>query len=106
MGTIRFGPSFLPSRESPAGALDLLAAHGYDACELDFEKRFWMDWDFAGELGELARERGIVLSVHAPLFAFVGRPERDKKHRTAVGMLDHTAGVARACGAELVVIHP
>jgi deoxyribonuclease IV len=65
-----------------------------------------MDWDFAERLGELARDAGIVPSVHAPLFAIVGRPEKDKKHRMAVGMLDHTAGVAAACGAELVVVHP
>jgi deoxyribonuclease-4 len=65
-----------------------------------------MDPDFAERFGELARDAGIALSMHAPLFAIVGRPERDKKHRMAVGMLDHTAGVAVACGAELVVIHP
>ena len=42
----------------------------------------------------------VRISWHS-LFAFVGRPEQDKKHRMAVGMLDHTAGVAAACGAEL-----
>jgi len=106
MGALRFGPSYVPSRASPEEAIELLGEHGYDACEIDFEGRFWMDWAFAERVGKLAREAGIVLSVHAPLFAFVGRPERDKKHRMAVGMLDHTAGVAVACGAELVVIHP
>jgi deoxyribonuclease-4 len=106
MGGIRFGPSFVPSRESAEAAVEWLADHGYDACEIDFERQFWMDWDFARSLGELARERDIALSVHAPLFAFVGRPERDKKHRMAVGMLDHTAGIALESGAELVVIHP
>ena len=65
-----------------------------------------MDREFAERLGELAREAGVSLSVHAPLFAFVGRPERDRKHRMAVGMLDHTSGLAMACGAEVVVIHP
>ena len=56
--------------------------------------------------GELARDAGIALSVHAPLAGFLGHVERDKKHRMAIGMLDHSAGVAAACGAELVVIHP
>jgi deoxyribonuclease-4 len=36
----------------------------------------------------------------------MGHVERDKKHRMAIGMLDHSAGVAAACGAELVVFHP
>src|SRR5215211_8298116 len=106
MGDIRFGPSFIPSRASPDEAIQQLLDHGYRACEVDLEGGFWMDREFAGRLGELARDAGVLLSVHAPLFAFVGRPERDKKHRMAVGMLDHTAGLAAACGAEVVVIHP
>ena len=106
MGLVRFGPSYLPSRESPERAIELLLERGYSACEIDFEGKFWMDWDFAARLGELARDEGVILSVHAPLFAIVGRPEKDKKHRMAVGMLDHTAGVAVACGAEVVVVHP
>src|SRR4030095_14396897 len=44
--------------------------------------------------------------VHAPLAGFLGHVERDKKHRMAIGMLDHSAGDAVACGAELVVLHP
>src|SRR5205085_4972403 len=70
------------------------------------EGRFWMDYPFAERLGDLARDAAIVLSVHAPIAAFLGHLERDKKYRMAVGMLDHSAGVAVACGAELVVFHP
>jgi deoxyribonuclease IV len=106
MGVVRFGPATFPSREDPEEAVELLLGSGYSACEIDFEGGFWMDWAFAERLGELAREAGIALSVHAPLFAFVGRPDRDKKHRMAIGMLDHSAGVGVACGAELVVLHP
>ena len=106
MGDVRFGPSFIPSRDDPKEAIELLLERGYRACEVDLEGGFWMDREFAERLGELAREAGVSLSVHAPLFAFVGRPERDRKHRMAVGMLDHTSGLAMACGAEVVVIHP
>jgi deoxyribonuclease-4 len=106
VGALRFGPSCMPSRHSPEEAIELLLERGYSACEIDFEKKFWMDREFAERLGERAREADIMLSVHAPLFAFVGRPERDKKLGTAVGMLDHTAGIAAAAGAEVVVMHP
>jgi deoxyribonuclease IV len=106
VGEIRFGPHFIPSRESAEEAVAHLTAHGYRACEVDFGGGFWMDWDYAADLGERAREADIVLSVHSPLFAFVGRPEHDKKLRMAIGMLDHTAGLAVACGAELMVVHP
>ena len=106
MGTVRVGPARVPSRESPEAAVGLLQERGYGACEIDFEGGFWMEYPWAERFGELAREAGIVLSVHAPLAGFLGQVERDKKHRMAIGMLDHSAGVALACGAELVVLHP
>jgi deoxyribonuclease IV len=106
VGTLRFGPARVPSRESPEAAVGLLVERGYTACEIDFEGGFWMEYAWAEGLGELAGAAGIALSVHAPIAAFLGHVERDKKHRMAVGMLDHSAGVALACGAELVVMHP
>ncbi len=106
MSEIRFGPARVPSRESPEAAVGLLLERGYDACEIDFESGFWMGYPWAERLGEVAGEAGIVLSVHAPLAGFLGHVERDRKHRMAIGMLDHSAGVAVACGAALVVVHP
>jgi deoxyribonuclease IV len=96
----------VPSRDSPETAVEILLERGYTACEIDFEGKFWMDYPWAERFGELAKEAGIVLSVHAPIAGFMGHVERDKKQRMAVGMLDHSAGVAVACGAELVVFHP
>jgi deoxyribonuclease IV len=106
VSTIRFGPARVPSRDTPEAAIELLLERGYSACEIDFEGRFWMDYPWAERFGALARDAGIALSVHAPIAGFMGHVERDKKQRMAVGMLDHSAGVAVACGAELVVFHP
>jgi deoxyribonuclease-4 len=106
MGKIRFGPARVPSRESPEGAIALLRELGFDACEIDFEGKFWMDYAWAAEFGELARKAKIVLSVHAPIAGFMGHAERGKKLNMAIGMLDHSAGIAKAAGAELVVFHP
>jgi deoxyribonuclease-4 len=103
---VHFGSSGLPSRESPEAAVELLLADGMSACEIDFAGRFWMDYDWATRLGELAREHDIALSMHAPLAGFMGHAERGKKLNMAVGMLDHSAGIARAAGAAPVVIHP
>ena len=96
----------MPSRESPEAAVEALLARGLSACEIDFEGRFWMDYDFAERFGELAREHDIALSVHAPIAGFMGHAERGKKLNMAVGMLDHSAGIAKAAGAEVVVFHP
>src|SRR5436309_6001166 len=65
-----------------------------------------MDYPWSEKFGELARAAGIVLSVHAPIAGFMGHAERGKKLNMAVGMLDHSAGIAKAAGAELVVFHP
>jgi deoxyribonuclease IV len=106
MGRVRFGPARVPSRKSPAAAIALLQKRGFNACEIDFEGGFWMDYDWAAEFGKRAREAKIALSVHAPIAGFMGHVERDKKQRMAIGMLDHSAGIAKAAGAEPVVFHP
>ena len=106
MGRVRFGPARVPSRRSPGEAIKLLRQRGFTACEIDFEGGFWMDYPWAERFGKLAREAKIVLSVHAPIAGFMGHVERDKKQRMAIGMLDHSAGIAKSAGAELVVFHP
>src|SRR5436853_292011 len=106
MGRVRFGPARVPSRRSPGEAIKLLQQRGFTACESDFEGKFWMDYPWAERFGKLARKAGIVLSVHAPIAGFMRHVERDRKQRMAVGMLDHSAGIAKSAGAELVVFHP
>jgi deoxyribonuclease-4 len=106
MAPLHYGPARVPSRESPEEAIELLQEYGFTACEIDFEAKFWMDYPWADRFGELARDAGIVLSVHAPIAGFMGHAERGKKLNMAVGMLDHSAGVAKAAGAEPVVFHP
>ena len=104
---IRVGPARMPSRESPEAAIETILERGYTACEIDFESGFWMDYPFAERLGELAREHDVALSVHAPLFGFMGHLEASgRKFTSAVGALDRSAGIVAASGAELVVFHP
>src|SRR5919204_222973 len=106
MGALKFGPARVPSRESPEAAVAALLERGWSACEIDFEGKFWMDYEWAERFGSLCRENGIIVSVHAPIAGFMGHAERGKKLNMAVGMLDHSAGIAKASDAELVVFHP
>lgn len=104
---VRIGPARVPSHDSPEEAVAILLERGYTACEIDFESGFWMDYPFAERLGELARENDVALSVHAPLFGFMGHLEPSgRKFTSAVGALDRSAGIAAASGAEPVVFHP
>ena len=106
MGEIRFGPAGLPAAGSFDEAFALLAAAGYRACEFGFAGGFWLDYETAPALGAAAEAADVALSVHAPLAAFMGHVERGRKFSMALGMLDHTAGLAKACGARLIVFHP
>ena len=107
MARIRVGPARVPSRESPEEAIAIVRGRGYDACEIDFESGFWMDYPWAERFGELARDNDVALSVHAPLFGWVGHLEASgRKWSSALGALDRSAGIATACGAEVVVFHP
>jgi len=105
--TIRVGPGRLPSRESPEAALEALVQSGYRTAEIDFEGGFWMDYAFAARLGEVARDADVTLSLHAPLFGFMGHLEPSgRKWASSVGALDRSAGIAAAAGAAPVVFHP
>ena len=97
---LQYGPSIDGAVNTPQEVVDGLLARGMTACEVPPSGKFWNDYDAATELGRLA------LSLHAPIAGFMGHAERGKKLNMAFGMLDHSAGIAKAAGAEVVVFHP
>jgi len=106
VGEIRYGPSGLPEAATFEEAFAVLVAEGYRACEIGFAGGFWLDYETAPQFGAAAIAADVALSVHAPLAAFMGHADRGKKFKMALGMLDHTAGLAKACGAQVIVFHP
>jgi deoxyribonuclease-4 len=103
---IRYGPSLETSVDEPAGLIGALVERGMTACELPPSGRFWNDYAAATEFGERAAAAGVSVSLHAPIAGFMGHAERGKKLNMAFGMLDHSAGIAKAAGCEVVVFHP
>jgi deoxyribonuclease-4 len=106
VGEIRVGPGDLPPAASFEEAIGTLVERGYRACEFGFVGGFWLDYEHAPVLGAAAAAADVALSVHAPLAAFMGHADRGKKFKMALGMFDHTAGLAKAVGAKLIVFHP
>ena len=103
---LRYGPSLDTSADAPLELVDALLASGMTACELPPSGKLWNDYATATEFGERAAAAGVSVSLHAPIAGFMGHAERGKKLNMAFGMLDHSAGIAKAAGCEVVVFHP
>jgi bifunctional non-homologous end joining protein LigD len=103
---IRFGVSGLPPEDGDDAAfLDALAAAGHEAFELSFTKGFPWKEKRCARFGELAAERGLALSIHAPYFAVL-TAEGEEQARQMRSALEHTLKLGREMGARLVVAHP
>jgi bifunctional non-homologous end joining protein LigD len=102
---IRFGISGLPPEDGDdAVFLDGLLDRGHQAYELAFVKNFPWKEKRCARFGELAAERGIALSVHAPYFAIITIEEEEKRKQT-LAALEHTMKLAKTLGAHTVVAH-
>lgn len=102
---IRFGISGLPPEDGDDAAfLDSLVERGHTAYELAFVKGFPWKEKRCAAFGQLAAERGIAISIHAPYFAILTSddPEKGKLTRSA---LEHTMKLGAAFGSRVIVAH-
>jgi bifunctional non-homologous end joining protein LigD len=101
---IRFGISSLPPDGDDAAFLDALVDRGHSAYELSFVHGFPWKVRRCKSFGQLAAERGIALSVHAPYFAILTVEDPEKRKQTLSG-LEHTMKLGKALGAHTIVAH-
>ncbi|RPI23603.1 MAG: hypothetical protein EHM57_03765, partial [Actinobacteria bacterium] len=102
---IRFGISGLPPEDGDDAAfLDDLVARGHQAYELSFVHGFPWKEKRCRAFGEMAAERGIALSVHAPYFAILTVDDEERRKQTLAG-LEHTMKLGRDLGAHTIVAH-
>ena len=102
---IRFGVSGLPPEDGDDVAfLDGLAGQGHGAYELAFVHGFPWKAKRCARFGELAAERDIALSVHAPYFAVLTVDDEEKGKQTRAA-LEHTMKLGRELGARVIVAH-
>ena len=105
MSTIRFGISHLPPDDvSDEDYLDDLVSQGHRALELPFTKGFPWKEKRCAEFGELAAERDLRLSVHAPSFVGLTVADEDRGKQSAHA-LEHTMKLGKALGAPVIVAH-
>ncbi|RLG57332.1 MAG: endonuclease IV [Hadesarchaea archaeon] len=105
---IYLGPAGIPlsSRErSTLGGLRRVAELGLNAMEIEFVRGVAMSNEMADEVGDLAKELNILLSVHCPYFINLNSSDRKKLEASKKRILD-SAERAFHMGAHIVVFHP
>ncbi len=101
---IRFGISALPPDGDEAAFLDGVVEAGYGAVELSFTKGFPWKEKQCRHFGELAAERDVALSAHAPFFAVLTVQDEDKAKQCRAA-LEHTMKLGHELGAKIIVAH-
>lgn len=104
MKRLRFGIAGLRNTKDLDSTVKSVVEDGFAACEVQFVTEFTLKEPECKRLGELARDAGIALSVHAPYFAALTtkEPDRIKLH---CGALHHAGKLAQQMGARIVVCH-
>jgi deoxyribonuclease-4 len=90
---------------STLGGLRRVAELGLNSMEVEFVRGVAMSNETADEVGKLAKELGILLSVHCPYFINLCSTDKEKLEASKKRILD---SVERAyhMGAHIVVFHP
>jgi len=99
-------------RVGPAGSSGLgnlkgvskVAELGLDCMEVEFTYGVRMDLKTAEKVGALAKEKGIILSVHAPYYINLASDEREKITASKKRILD-SCERAHVMGAQNVIFH-
>ncbi len=81
-----------------------VAEMGLDCMEVEFTYGVRMDLKTAKEVGALAKQKGIVLSVHAPYYINLASDEKEKFVASKKRILD-ACERAQAMGAQNVTFH-
>ncbi|MFP3302875.1 MAG: TIM barrel protein, partial [Caldivirga sp.] len=111
MAKVYLGPAGVPlalKGKRGAGTLDgirYVKDVGLNAMEVEFVQGVRMSRDAAKEAGELARELGVRLSIHAPYFINLCSEESEKVE-ASLRRLQESLDRGEAMGATVVVFHP
>jgi deoxyribonuclease-4 len=100
---IRVGPAGSEGKGNLEG-VKKVARMGLDCMEVAFTYGVRMHMEEAERLGELARAKGIVLSVHAPYYINLASDEAEKVKASKARILA-SCERAHALGAQNVVFH-
>lgn len=105
---IYLGPAGVPissEDRSTLGGLRRVAELNLNAFEVEYVRGVAMSNEMADEVGKLAKELGILLSVHCPYFINLCSTDKQKLEASKKRILDSVER-ARHMGAHVAVFHP
>ena len=88
MVKIKFGPTGLGSLNEAKILLEEYSKKGLEACEVPFTYRVYLDKNQAKEIGAVANDLGIRLSIHAPYYINLNSKEKEKIEASKKRILD------------------
>lgn len=100
---VRIGPAGSEGRGNLKG-VGKVAELGLDCMEIEFTYGVRMSLDSAKAIGELAKRRGVVLSVHAPYYINLASDEKEKVQASKKRILD-SCERGHLLGARNIVFH-
>ncbi len=107
MEKLLFGPAGVPlsaKGTSTTAGIERVAELGLGCMELEFVQGVKMSEASALLVGKLAKEKGIILSAHAPYFINLNAKEPEKIIASQQRILQ-TARIAHLCLAKSVIFH-
>lgn len=108
MAKLLFGTAGTPlstKDRSSIGGVRRIRELGLGCMEVEFVRGVRMGEATAAEVGRVAREAGVALSVHAPYYINLNSPEAEKREASQKRILD-SARIGAHFEARGVVFHP
>jgi len=85
-------------------SLEEIRRSGLDGQEIEFVRQVYMDNGFAKRLGSLARDQGLILTVHASYYINLNSGEQEKRDASRKRLLD-ACERGHHMGARDIVFH-
>lgn len=102
---MRFGPAGYPQgSKNPEDGFNITKSLGLDALEVEFVRGARISEEKARANGQLARDRDIRLSCHAPYFISFNSDKPETREKSVDYVID-TVRAAHWLGAYIIVIH-
>lgn len=107
---LRVNPRFAPATRllwhaGPLGALESIAAHGFEAAEV-WAQHLWESQADVGEVSKKATQLGLALSLHAPSYDLNPLSSNPEIRRISRAQVLTSLETADSIGARSVVVHP